>query len=138
MDEVSTEEQKAHESTYQTLLKRMQKMGYEPDAAAFGVTWSQLAENLANIIRQQGWTAEYLSEECLDVCLNRASEALKNQEILPWEWSAQIAMENVVFPPIEPESDDEGPLTEQYENWTRIEDGWLEAAYEDRFDVEDF
>ena len=138
MDEVSIEEQKDLERTYQMLLTRMQRMGYEPDSVAFGITWGQLAESLANLICQRGQTAEDLSEECLDGCLNRGSEALQNQELLPWEWSARIAMENVAFPSIEPESDDEGPLTEQYENWTRIEDGWLDAAYEDRFDIEDF
>lgn len=138
MDEINIEAKQDRENTYQALLKRMQAMGYEPAAAAFGITWGQLAENLANIICQRGQTAEDLSEESLDCCLNRASVALQNQELLPWEWSAQIAMENVAFPSIEPESDDEGPLTEQYENWTRIEDGWLDAAYEDRFDIEDF
>jgi hypothetical protein len=63
---------------------------------------------------------------------------LQNQEILPWEWSAKIAIENVVFPAVESENDDEGPLTEEYENWSRIEDGWLDAAFEERFELDDF
>jgi hypothetical protein len=137
MDHASTDQQKNHEFAYQVLLGRMQKLGYEPDAAAFGISWNQLAQTLAEIICQQGRAADGLSEGCLDVCLQKASEALQNQEILPWEWSAKIAMENVLFPAAEPERDDEGPLTEEYENWSRIEDGWLEAAYEDRFYTDD-
>jgi hypothetical protein len=138
MDQESIEERKDHEKTYQALLERTRSLGYEPDAIAFGITWSQLVENLTSILCEQGHLASNLSEECLDECLHRASEALQNQEVLPWDWSAKLAMENVVFPAVDPESDDEGPLTEEYENWSRIEDGWLDAAYEDRFEIEDF
>ena len=138
MDNASIEEQRNHEITYEALLERMQQSGYEPGAAAFGITWSQLALILAAIICQHGRAADDLSEERLDECLQKASESLQNQEILPWEWSAKIAMENVVFPAVEPENDDEGPLTEEYENWSRIEDGWLDAAFEERFEIDDF
>ncbi len=138
MDNTSIAEQKNHEAAYQALLERTQKLGYEPDAAAFGITWSQLAQTLAGIICQEGRVAGDLSEERLDECLQKASQALQDQEILSWEWSAKIAMENVVFPAVEPESDDEGPLTEEYENWSRIEDGWLDAAFEERFELSDF
>ncbi|NMC84436.1 MAG: hypothetical protein GYA58_04035 [Anaerolineaceae bacterium] len=138
MDKANIEEQTIHEITYEVLLERLRQLGYEPGAAAFGVTWSQLALILAGMICQHGSTAGDLSEERLDECLQKASEALQNQEILPWDWLAKVAMENVVFPAVEPENDDEGPLTEAYENWSRIEDGWLDAAFEERFELDDF
>jgi hypothetical protein len=138
MADTTNEEQIKYETTYETLLKRMQHLGYEPGAAAFGITWSQLALVLAGMICQHGSVVEDLSNERLDDCLQRTSETLQNQEILPWEWSAKIAMENEVFPAVEPDCDDEGLLTEAYENWSRIEDGWLEAAFEERFELDDF
>ncbi len=46
-----------------------------------------------------------------------------------------MSIENALFPAPDPESDDEGPLTEEYENWSRIEDGWLDSAFEDRFEL---
>ena len=138
MDNTINEEQRNHEMIYEALLERMCQLGYEPGAAAFGITWSQLALILAGTICQHGSTAGDLSEERLDECLQKASESLQNQEILPWEWSAKIAMENIVFPAVEPENDDEGSLTEEYENWSRIEDGWLDAAFEERFELDDF
>ena len=138
MDRATVQEQHEHEAAYQALLERMQALGYQPDAAAFGITWSQLVILLAGIVCRQSCVVANLADDCLDECLRRAADALQNQELLPWEWTAQGAMEAVVSPAVEPDNDDEGPLTEEYENWSRVEDGWLESAYEERFDFGDF
>jgi hypothetical protein len=50
MDKANIEEQTIHEITYEVLLERLRQLGYEPGAAAFGVTWSQLALILAGTI----------------------------------------------------------------------------------------
>jgi hypothetical protein len=129
---------KEHEATYHALVERLRQLGYEPDSAAFGITWGELALTLVDVLFETGRSVATLPSECLVDCMQKALKALQNHDTLPWQWTAQIVMSDVIAPAAVPESDDEGPLTEEYENWSRIEDGWLDAAFEERFEIDDF
>lgn len=130
--------QKENEVAYQELLNRLRHLGYEPGAFAFGITWDDVAQVLSGILVERGQGVSLLSEENLDVCMRQVQEVLKNQKVLPWEGAAQIVIDDVLAPAVDPDCDDEGPLTEEYENWSRVEDGWLDAAFEERFELNDF
>lgn len=134
MELTNLETQRNNEQDYQALLARMNSLGYAPQAIAFGITWSEIAEHLSALIH----AGELVNDETIEECLQRTLNALQDRENLPWDWTARRVMEMILYPPIEPDSDDEGPLTEQYELWSRAEDGWLEAAYEERFEIEDY
>ena len=138
MNDATHEKQSHLETTYEALVERIKVRGNDSGAVLAGVTWSQLAELLTGILQEYDIDLGNLDEECMGACLQQACDALQSQECNPWEAIARAAMESVLFSAAEPDYDDEGPLTEAYENWTRAEDGWLEAAYEERFELDDF
>jgi len=126
METESHKTQIENDPTYQLLLERIRLIGLLPDAPAFQITWGQLAERLALFLSQHGQPVQEISDDRLADCLRKAADSLVDQERLPWLWMVEMTIEN---------ADDEGPLTEEYENWSRIEDGWLDSAFEDRFEL---
>lgn len=135
METESHKTQLENDPTYQLLLERILLIGLLPDAPAFQITWGQLAERLALFLSQNGQPVQEISDDRLADCLRKSADSLVDQERLPWLWMVEMSIENALFPAPDPESDDEGPLTEEYENWSRIEDGWLDSAFEDRFEL---
>jgi hypothetical protein len=135
MESESHKTQLENDPTYQLLLERIRLIGLLPDAPAFQITWGQLVERLALFLSQHGHPVQEISDDRLADCLRKAADSLVDQERLPWLWMVEMTIENALFPAPDPESDDEGPLTEEYENWSRIEDGWLDSAFEDRFEL---
>lgn len=135
METESHKTQLENDPTYQLLLERIRLIGLSPDAPAFQITWGQLAERLGLFLSQYGQPVQEISDDRLADCLRKTADSLVDQERLPWLWMVEMTIENAMFPAPDPESDDEGPLTEEYENWSRIEDGWLDSAFEDRFEL---
>jgi hypothetical protein len=110
------------------------------EAPAFVITWGQVAEVLAHTLADYGLTPDRLDEGLLIDLVQGAQKALENDDVLSWR---DILRANTTSNPgimafLEPPDmeDDEGPLTELYENATRLGDD--EAYWPDGGSSADF
>jgi len=100
--------------------------GYRMDASAFVITWGQVAETLAQTLADHGLAPDRLDEDLLLDLARTAQQALANEDVLLWRDIVRLETKSMpgiaaLLEPLEV-SDDEGPLTEQYENATRLGD----------------
>ena len=117
------------------ISKLLAHNGYPADAPAFSVTWGQLAEAIAQIVVSHNLAADQLTEETVVILANTLRQDLLQMDPMNWrEIVLDRVMTNQAINPAlwEPESEpDEGPLTEQYENATRLGDDeafWIDAG----------
>lgn len=116
--------------------------GYRMDAPAFVITWGQVAETLAHTLADYGLPADRLEEELIVKLTESGAAALASETELPWRdrlrqvftRSPELA---ALLAPTDCE-EHEGPLTERYENATRLGDEesyWIDGgASADLFD----
>ena len=116
--------------------------GYPADAPAFKVTWGQVAEVIARTVMGQNLPTEQLTEETLLTLAGEIQRDFAEMDHFPWKMQVLDrvmtcqALNSALWDfDSEP---DEGPLTEQYENATRLGDDeayWVDAgASADIFD----
>jgi hypothetical protein len=116
--------------------------GYRMEAPAFVITWGQIAEVLAQTLADYGLTPDRLDEDMLLELAQGAQKALENDAVLSWRDILRLHTTSNpgIMALLEPPDmeDDEGPLTELYENSTRIGDNeayWVDGgASADFFD----
>ncbi len=122
--------------------KLLAQNGYPADAPAFAVTWGQIAEVIAQSVVGHNLPAEQLSEETvLTLAGGVQSEFAK---LDPFPWKERVLDCVMSSPALNPalwdfdQESDEGPLSEQFENATRLGDDeafWADAgASADLFD----
>jgi hypothetical protein len=110
------------------LSKILAHAGYRMDSPAFVITWGTVAEVLAHTLADYGLTPDRLDEIMLLDLVQGAQKALENEDMISWrETLRQYATSNpgikAIIEPLDLDiEDDEGPLTEQYENATRLGD----------------
>ena len=112
------------------IAKYLAHNGYPSDGPAFTVTWGQIAEAVAQTVLAHNLPSGQLTEETVVILADKIQRDLKDLDPLNWR---EIVLDRVMTsreinpalwePDYEP---DEGPLTEMYENATRLGD---EAAY---------
>ena len=115
--------------------KLLAHAGYRMDALAFVVTWGQVAEILAQTLADHGLTQGRMDETMLLGLAQGAQKALANDDVLSWREIVRLYASSspellalVQAPDLE---DDEGPLTEAYENATRLGDDegyWVDGG----------
>lgn len=114
------------ERKYATILERLQAMGFQVEEPIYTLTWQDVAQVMAE-------TADCnvnAPTEILTHALNTIREGL---EYLDWYENILSSLRLAQRDAPDPDRDDEGPLTEQSENASRLgDDSWLEAAFEDR------
>jgi hypothetical protein len=117
------------------ISKLLAHNGYPVDAPAFSVTWGQLAELIAQIVLSHNLAADQLTEETIVDLTNAVRQDLFQMDPKDWhEIVLDRVMTNQAINPAlwEPDNEpDEGPLTEQYENATRLGDDdafWVDAG----------
>jgi len=109
------------------IIRRMVKLGYEPRKSAFEITYENLAQFLAEVLERFQVPDEVVTDAFVCGLIEQAEKALHNSDALQWPYVLYVIFEEGVpeqyrqwpEPDIEP---DEGPLTEQYENSTRLGD----------------
>jgi len=109
------------------IIRRMGKLGYEPRKSAFEITYENLAQFLAEVLERFQVPDEVVTDAFVCGLIEQAEKALHNSDALQWPYVLYVIFEEGVpeqyrqwpEPDIEP---DEGPLTEQYENSTRLGD----------------
>ena len=123
------------------IAKFLAHNGYPSDAPAFAVTWGQIAEAVAQTVLAHNLPTGQLTEETVVILADKIQHDLKDLDPLNWR---EIVLDRVmtsreINPALwEPEYEpDEGPLTEMYENATRLGDEeayWVDAGESAGFD----
>jgi len=127
-------------SKKEEILRRLVELGFDLKATAFEITYQDLGQYLAEVLERFQVPEEVITDTFLRENVERAENALHHSEALPWPYVIYMMLEEGVpeqyrqwaEPDIEP---DEGPLTEQYENATRLGDD--EAYYPGCCDYDD-
>ena len=123
------------------IAKYLAHNSYPSDATAFAVTWGQIAEAVAQTVLAHNLPTSQLTEETVVILADKIQRDLKDLDPLNWR---EIVLDRVMTsweinpalwePDYEP---DEGPLTEMYENATRLGDEeayWVDAGESAGFD----
>ena len=132
------------------IAKLLAHNGYPSDAPAFTVTWGQIAEAVAQTVLAHNLPTGQLTEETVVILADKIQHDLKELDSLNWR---KIMLDRVMTPICssmgvtsreinpalwEPDYEpDEGPLTEMYENATRLGDEeayWVDAGESAGFD----
>ena len=119
---------------HSTLPQILAQAGYLPSTLAHVITWGGLAETIEQSLAEVGISPEYLDESALRTIAQNAIGAVEAGEHLTWRERVRLCIlldpaVVLVFHP--PDSDDEGPLTEAYENATRLGDDdayWVDGG----------
>ena len=142
MDQLTTLQHLEYLEAGFEVSKILAHAGYRMEAPAFVITWGQVAEILAHTLADYGLSPDRLDEAMLLDLAQGAQKALENDDMLSWRDVLRQYMTSdpriralLELPDIE---DDEGPLTEQFENATRLGDDetyWIDGgASADFFD----
>lgn len=133
-----------HLETGSAISKILASAGLAFDQPAFSITWEQVAEEIARALAEVGVPLENLDDEVIIDLAQGAQKALQNDDVLFWRSSVRaFTLDHpIVVPYVTPfvAEDDEGHLTEQYENAIRLgdEDGyWVDGGVSADF-FEDF
>ena len=142
MDQICNLQQLEYLETGFEVSKILAKAGHRMETPVFQVTWGQVAKILAQTLADHGLTADRIDEDLLLEMAQAAVPTLGNDEVHPWREILRIHFSSnpvvtELFAPLDME-DDEGPLTELYENATRLGDDeayWVDGgASADLFD----
>ena len=135
MDQLTTLQHLEYLETGFEVSKILAQAGYGMEAPAFVITWGQVAEVLARTLADYGLTPDRLDKGMLIDLVQDAQKALENDDVFSWR---DILRANATSNPrimafLEPPDmeDDEGPLTELYENATRLGDDesyWVDGG----------
>lgn len=126
MDQLTTLQHLEYLETGFEVSKILAQAGYGMEAPAFVITWGQVAEVLAHTLADYGLTPDRLDESLLIDLVQDAQKALENDDVFSWRdiFRANATSNPGIMAFLEPPDmeDDEGPLTELYENATRLGD----------------
>ena len=120
------------------VAKRLAHTGYYMEMPAHIITWGQIAKELSHVLVDHGIEPDEVTDDTLTDLIEEVKKTLNNEDILHWREIIRIRLISLegVFP--ESQEPDEGVLTEQYENATRLgdEEGyWVDGgASADFFD----
>jgi hypothetical protein len=135
MNQLPTLQQLEYMETGFEVSKVLAQAGYRMDQVAFSITWGQIAEEIAHTLADHGLPADRLDEDFLVELAQGALKVLQKDDQAFWRTcirtytSEHPTLVAFVNPPFE--LDDEGPLTEQYENAVRVGDDesfWVDGG----------
>ena len=103
-----------------SVVNRLAQAGFNIESAAFTITWWQIAEEIAETLMENGIEPHRLDNDLLTGLARDAQKALDDDLILAWR---NVVCSKVIsnpeiepFLPLPDIEDDEGLLTEEYEN----------------------
>jgi len=106
--------------------KILAQAGFSMEKPAFSITWGQVAEQIAQTLADHGLCPDRFREEFLIDLAQSVQKVLQNEDVLLWRSSIHtLTTEHptfLAFMSSTNDEEDEGPLTEQYENATRVGD----------------
>ena len=126
MDQLPTLQQLEYLESGFEVSKILAQAGFPMDKPAFAITWGQIAEEIANTLADHGLPPDRLEEDFLIDLAQGVQKVLQNDDVLFWRSSIRSFTTDhptvTAFTTSNLDNDDEGPLTEQYENAIRLGD----------------
>ena len=130
MDQLPTLQQLEYLESGFEVSKILAHAGFSMEKPAFSITWGQIAEEIAHTLSDHGLPPGRLEEDFLIDLAQGIQKVLQNDDVLFWRNSVRAYTTDqptfMAFMSSPNEEDDEGSLTEQYENAIRLGD---EEAY---------
>lgn len=130
MDQLPTLQELEYLEVGFEVSKILAQAGFSMEQPAFVITWGQIAEEIAHTLADHGLSTDRLAEDLLIDLAQGIQQALQNDDVLFWRNSARtLTTEHPLLAGLSSFSDDEedeGPLTEQYENAVLL---WDDEAY---------
>ena len=120
MDHLPTLQQLEYLETGFEVSKILVHAGYKMDQPAISITWGQIAEEIAHTLVDYGLPLDRLEEDFMIDLAEGIQKVLQNDDVLFWRncvhayTTDQPTLRALLSLP--EDEDDEGPLTEQYEN----------------------
>ena len=130
MDQLPTLQQLEYLESGFEVSKILAHAGFSMEKPAFSITWGQIAEEIAHTLADHGLPPDRFEEDFLIDMVQGIQKVLQNDDVLFWRncirayTSDQPILRALMNS--QNEDDDEGSLTEQYENAIRLGD---EEAY---------
>lgn len=136
MEQISTLQKMEYMQAGSELAKILAQAGYRMEDPAFSLSWGQVSEALAQTLADFGLMPEQMDEQTLLHLVQGAQKVLLDDEVNPWRYllHQHITSDARIIDLLEPEGredDDEGCLTEQFENATRLGDNegyWVDCG----------
>ena len=126
MDQLPTLQQLEYLESGFEVSKILALAGFSMEKPAFSITWGQIAEEIAHILSDHGLPPDRLEEDFLIDLAQGIQKVLQNDDVLFWRNSVRAYTTDqptfMAFMSSPNEEDDEGSLTEQYENAIRLGD----------------
>jgi len=126
MDQLPTLQQLEYLESGFEVSKILAHAGFSMEKAAFSITWGQIAEEIAHTLSDHGLPPDRLAEDFLIDLAQGIQKVLQNDDVLFWRNSVRAYTTDqptfMAFMSSPNEEDDEGSLTEQYENAIRLGD----------------
>jgi len=126
MDQLPTLQQLEYIESGFEVAKILAHAGFSMEKPAFSITWGQIAEEIAHTLADNGLPADRLEEDFLIDLAQGVQKVLQNDDVLFWRSSIRTFTTDhptvTAFTTSNLDNDDEGPLTEQYENAIRLGD----------------
>ena len=142
MDQLPTIPQLEYLKSGFEVSKILAQAGYPMDKPAFSISWGQIAEEIGHTLAKYRLPPDRLEEDFLIDLAQGIQKVLQNDDVLFWRNSIRAYTTDqptlMAFMSSPNEEDDEGSLTEQYENAIRLGDDeayWTDGgASADLFD----
>ena len=126
MDQLPTLQQLKYLESGFEVSKILAHAGFSMEKPAFSITWGQIAEEIAHTLSDHGLPPDRLEEDFLIDLAQGIQKVLQNDDVLFWRNSIRAYTVDqptlMAFMSSPNEEDDEGSLTEQYENAIRLGD----------------
>ena len=130
MDQLPTLQQLEYLESGFEVSKILAHAGFSMEKPAFSITWGQIAEEIAHTLADHGLPPDRFEEDFLIDLVQGIQKVLQNDDVLFWRncIRAYISDQPILRALMnsQNEDDNEGSLTEQYENAIRLGD---EEAY---------
>ena len=126
MDQLPTLQQLEYMESGFEVSKILAQAGFPMDKPAFAITWGQIAEEIAHTLSDHGLPSDRLEGDFLIDLEQGIQKVLQNNDVLFWRNSIRAYTTDqptfMAFMSSPNEEDDEGSLTEQYENAIHLGD----------------
>ena len=126
MDQLPTLQQLEYLESGFEVSKILAHAGFSMEKPAFSITWGQIAEEIAHTLADHGLPPDRFEEDFLIDLVQGIQKVLQNDDVLFWRncirayTSDQPILRALMNS--QNDDDDEGSLTEQYENAIRLGD----------------
>jgi hypothetical protein len=126
MDQLPTLQKLEYLESGFEVSKILAHAGFSLEKPAFSITWGQIAEEIARTLADHGLPPDRFEGDFLIELAQGIQKVLQNDDVLFWRTSIRAYTSDQpilkAFIGSQNEEDDEGSLTEQYENAIRLGD----------------